>query len=44
MSVRDKDGAKEVVEIVTAPPDTRDTRKENADRVAEEIRESTEKR
>ena len=39
MSVRDKDGAKEIVERVTAPPDTRDSRKEEADKVEKEIRE-----
>ena len=43
MSVRDKEGAKEVVERVIAPPDTRDSRKENADKVEEEIREDTKK-
>ena len=39
MSVRDKDGAKEIVERVIAPPDTRDSRKENADKVEKEIKE-----
>ena len=43
MSVRDKDGAQEVVERVTAPPDTRDSRKEEADKVEEEIKEGTKK-
>ena len=39
MSVRDRDGAKEVVERVTASPDTRESRKENADKVEKEIKE-----
>ena len=39
MSVRDKEGAKEVVERVTAPPNTRDSRKEEADKVEKEIKE-----
>lgn len=43
MSVRDKDGAKEVVERVVAAPD-RDTRREEADRIAEEIKELTKKK
>ena len=39
MSVRDKDGAKEIVERVIDPPNTRDSRKEEADKIDKEIKD-----